>query len=344
LLDTVAQRNTLLSSIEKARDSSVIAYILHDNAMIADDAVPQLYDKLQALGRRDRIDLLLYARGGVVEVAWRMLNLLRDYCDHLGVIIGTRVGGAGALLALGADEVIIGPLSELSGMDTARKHPLLPRDDTGQPIPITLGEVDTLLRFISGAGGGESHPADPEARRGTQPLTPQAAPLSAEHLSTLFNYLHPVVIGGLQQANILSRDVTRKALYMHMGPDDEAAVERIVDLFNGGFHSAAYTPNRDELEAAGLPITVAEPDLWGHIWGLVQLYQGTLYNDRQDQHQPGAFSRYVCLIESQGRTTGLRQIFTHVEGQERVVQMGWETAVKGPGPGPSMGPGWLSNN
>ena len=48
----------------------------------------------------------------------------------------------------------------------------------------------------------------------------------------------------------------------------------------------------------------------------------------------GNFYRYVCLIESIGRTTGLRQMFTHVEGQERPLQMGWETAVKGPGPGP----------
>jgi hypothetical protein len=54
--------------------------------------------------------------------------------------------------------------------------------------------------------------------------------------------------------------------------------------------------------------------------------------------------RYVCLIETVGRTTGLRQVFTHVDGQERPLQMGWETAIKGPGPGPSFGPGGLSNN
>ena len=142
MLETVSQRNALLTSIERARGSSVIAYMLHDNAMIADDALPQIYDKLQAIGRRERIDLLLYARGGVTEVAWRLLNLLRDYCDHLGVIVGTRVHGAAALLALGADEILMGPLSELGSVEGVRRHPLMParRDrPTAAPDPERAG-------------------------------------------------------------------------------------------------------------------------------------------------------------------------------------------------------------
>ena len=149
VLETVEQRNGLLAQIEKARDSAVIAYVLHDNAMVADDAIPQLYDKLQAIGKRDRIDLLLYARSGVVEVCWRVLNLLREYCDHLGVIVGTRVQGAASVIALGADEIVMGPLSELGGMEPVRRHPLLPRDEAGQPLPISLGEIRALMQFLS---------------------------------------------------------------------------------------------------------------------------------------------------------------------------------------------------
>ena len=86
-----------------------------------------------------------------------------------------------------------------------------------------------------------------------------------------------------------------------------------------------------------------EFDDWSDIWGLVQLYQAALYSDRPDPSTPGAFFRYVCIIESPGRTTGLRQSFTQSEGQERVLQIRWETAIKGPGPGPSFGPGGVSN-
>lgn len=345
MLETVAQRNALLTSIERARGSSVIAYLLHDNAMIADDALPQVYDKLQALGKRERIDLLLYSRGGVTEVTWRLLNLLRDYCDHLGVIVGTRVQGAGALLALGADEILMGPLSELGGVEAVRKHPLMPKDDAGQPMPVTLSEIDALLDYVSGvrdsaAGLREQNPSD----TGDLLPNPQSGMPSPEVLSSIFQHVHPLVIANLKQADALSRDVTRKALYMHMDANDDETVARLVDLFNGGFHSPMYTASRSELHDMGLPVTLLEKELWSQVWSLVQLYQATLYNDRPDQSSPGHFFRYVCMIESMGRSTGLRQVFTHIEGQERALQMGWETAVKGPGPGPSFGPGGLSNN
>ena len=334
MLDTVVQRNALITAIEKARNSAVIAYVLHDNAVIADDALPQIYDKLQTLKHRDRLDVLLYARGGVTEVCWRLLNLLREYCDHLGVIVGTRVQGPGTLLALGADEIVMGPLSEIGGVEAVRKHPLLPRDDFGQPLPTSLGEIKSLLHFLGGRreeGGGMKD------EKGSPPSS-----LTPELWSTLLQQIHPLAIANLQQADVLSREITRKALRLHVHQEDTGRLEKLVDLFNGGFHSPLYTAGRGEISETGLPVTYADDEAWSSIWGLVQLYQATLYNDRPDPTTPGAFFRYVCLIESGGRTTGLRQSFTQVEGQERVLQIRWETAVRGPGP--SFGNGNISNN
>lgn len=330
MLDTVVQRNALLASIEKARGSQVIVYMLHDSAVIADDALPQLYDKLHAIGKSDRIDLLLYTRGGITEVCWRLLNLLREYCDHLGIIIGTRVQGAGSLLALGADEIVMGPLSEVGGIESMRKHPLLPRDEFDQPMPVSLSEIKGLMRFLASSGGQAGNEAGQS--------------LSPEMLSSLLQQIHPLAIANMQQADTLAREVTRRALQSHTHIEETPKVERLVDLFNGGFHSPMYTAGRNELREAGLPVTDADDELWSSIWGLVQLYQATIYNDRPDQTTPGAFFRYVCMIESSGRTTGLRQNFTQVDGQERVLQIRWETAIRGPGPGPSFGPGGISNN
>src|SRR6476661_5487862 len=207
LLDSVVRRNTLISNIEKARNSAVVAYILHDNAVIADDALPQIYDKLQALGHQERIDLLLYARGGVTEVCWRLLNLLREYCDHLGVIVAPRVQGAGTLLALGADELVMGPLSEVGGMETIRNHPLLPRNESGQPVPVSFEEIKSLLRLLSsGTSEAAPHlaPNDPEALGASERILPAEQAPSPELLNSLFSYIHPLTIANLQQANTLS--------------------------------------------------------------------------------------------------------------------------------------------
>src|SRR4051794_15693959 len=221
LLDSVVRRNTLISNIEKARNSAVIAYMLHDNAVIADDALPQIYDKLQALGHHERIDLLLLTRGGINEVCWRLLNLLREHCDHLGVIVGTRVQGAGSLLALGADEIVMGPLSELGGVESLRKHPLLPRDEFGQPIPTSFSEIKSLLNFLGDLPADESN------------TETQNSKLKAQNSERgLFEQIHPLVLANMKQADTLARDVTGKALRLHMHPDDNSAVERLVELFN----------------------------------------------------------------------------------------------------------------
>jgi len=344
VLETVEQRNALLASIERERDSAVIAYILHDNAVIADDALPHLYDKLHALGKRPRIDLLLSARGGVPEVCWRILSLLREYCDHLGVIVSTRVQGAASLLALGADEIVMGPLSEMGGVDAIRKHPLMPRDEMGQPLPVSLGEIKSLLRFLSEQSG------DQEAQAGSTSKTQNPKPkthnpgLAPEVLSNLFQYIHPLTIAHLQQADTLSREITRKALRQHIHPENEDKTDQLVELFNGGFNSPIYTAGRSELRELGLPVEEPDKELWSSIWGLIQLYQGAIYTDRPDANVPGNFFRYICMIETAGRSTGLHQSFTQVEGQERIVQIRWETAIKSSGPGPSIGPGGMSNN
>jgi hypothetical protein len=321
MLETVQQRNTHLTAIERARNSAIIAYVLHDNAMVADDAIPQIYDKLQALGRRERIDLLLHARGGVAEAAWRVLNLLRDYCDFLGVIVGTQIHGPASLLALGADEIVMGPLAELGSVELPRKHPLLPRDDKGQIVATTWSEITALL------GTQEPRPGTGEEGGKQDTYRPLATP------DAVYNYIHPLALASMQQADRLNRDLTRKALEMHASIDDSLQTDRIVDLFNGGFHSPLYTANRDELRELGLSVTRADDTLWKHIAEVVQLYHATIYNERSDPMAPGALYRYVCMIESVGRCSGLHQTFTQTETGERVVQIGWETAVKGPGPG-----------
>jgi hypothetical protein len=269
----------------------------------------------------------------------------------------------------------MGPLSELGGMEPIRRHPLLPRDEAGQPLPISLGEIRALMQFLSdhSASGvaadenpvttddssvldeaaGKERPRTTKAKVAFEPDVQAQVSTGAGQrmpqlhpsvLTTLLHQIHPLVIAHLQQNDTLSREISEKALRLHLHAEDPERIRRLVDLFNGGFHSPLYTASRAELVDAGLPVVTPDKELWGSIWGLVQLYQATLYSDRPEASAPGAFFRYVCLLEAVGRLTGLRQTFTQSDGQERVLQIRWDTAIRGPGPGPSFGPGGRSNN
>jgi hypothetical protein len=327
MLETVAGRANLLSAIEKARNSSVVTYVLHEQALIADDAVFHLYDKLEALGRRERLDLFVVSRGGFTETCWRVLTLLRDYCAHLGVLAPHRAHSGATLIALGADEIVMGPMSELSSTEPARPHPLLPGPDGG-PVTHSTGDLPAALALLARQGAAA-----------------QDAGLDPAILAAVLAQVHPLAIGALEQARALTRLVARNALALHMRAEGDAArITTIVDALNGGLHSPAYPLARAEATALGLPVTHATGRLWHDMWALHTLYQQALYRDQPDPAQPGAFFRYLALIEGQGRTSGLRQTYVVHEGQERVVGIGWDTAIRSNTPGPPQGPDGVRRN
>src|SRR5437870_2225978 len=60
----------LIKAIESQRKSSVIVYWLTDNAKISEAVIVPLYDHLQAIGKQESIDVVLFTRGGDTEAPW----------------------------------------------------------------------------------------------------------------------------------------------------------------------------------------------------------------------------------------------------------------------------------
>lgn len=102
----------LIERIEEVRESKVIVYFTGDRvpfpARIAEDAVRPLYDHLLGLGssKVERIDLFLYSRGGDISVPWRIVSMIREFCDEFNVLIPYKAQSAATLLSLGADNIV----------------------------------------------------------------------------------------------------------------------------------------------------------------------------------------------------------------------------------------------
>ena len=77
----------LITSIEQLRSSRVVTYVTADLARISDGAMPTLFDQLTALGQTRRLDLFLVTRGGDTEVPWRIVSLIREFCEHFAVLV-----------------------------------------------------------------------------------------------------------------------------------------------------------------------------------------------------------------------------------------------------------------
>jgi len=141
-------KKQLIQQIEKLRNSRVITYITSDrqgpfNAMIAMDVIPLMNKQLQTIQKVENIDLFLYSSGGDTMVPWRLVSMIREHCNKFSVIIPYKAHSAATMIALGADEIVMSGLSELSPIDPSTANAFNPIDSANPQsrIPISVEDV-----------------------------------------------------------------------------------------------------------------------------------------------------------------------------------------------------------
>ena len=238
--DDAATATALIGGVERIRKSRVLVYWTSGLAKIADGSVAPLYDQLSAIGDVDHLDLVLQTHGGDVEIPWRMVSLIREFAKRFSVLLPHRAASAGTLLAMGADEIVMTRYAVLGPIDPSRTHPLLPRRENEPPEPVSVQDMRHAMQFIREAGRLDEEFV----------YTPEAM---AEIFSALFDKVHPLAIGAIEQAYALSKLIGRRCLETHMdGVKDKAEIERIVDQLCDEYKSHGYQIPRREAAAIGL--------------------------------------------------------------------------------------------
>jgi hypothetical protein len=104
-------RLKLIEEIEAIRGSRLLVAVWGDRqnlgTIIAPDAPAVFFEHLEKMGKVHKLDVLLYTVGGHTLAAWALANLVREYCDQLGVLVPHRALSAGTLFTLSADEIIM---------------------------------------------------------------------------------------------------------------------------------------------------------------------------------------------------------------------------------------------
>jgi hypothetical protein len=247
----------LIEAIEASRQSKLIVLVLADNSLLAGDVVSQIESLLLSGGPRDRLDLFLRSTGGIAEIPWRIVSVLREFSHHLGVIV-PRVAMSGAThIAIAGDELVLGPLSNLGSVDPTRNHPLLPRDPQGNPIPMSVQNLKHCLGFLTRT-----------LREGEQ-----LGPIVTE----LFNHVDPLALGALEEAYELARLITGKVLATRRAPIESDRIERIKEKLAGEYFSHAYCISRSEVESdLGLPVSRMDvgQEIFNRVEALHSVYFG----------------------------------------------------------------------
>ena len=235
------ERKQLIQILEGNRKSRVITYITSDrpgpvNARVAPDIIPLFSKQLRAIapaGKVPKIDLFLYSAGGDTLVPWRLVSMIREYCDSFGVLVPYKAHSAASMISLGADEIVMSDLSELSPIDPSTANVFNPPDPANPQakVPISVEDVIAYFDLAKNKFGIKSDESLTEVFKQFVEASPE---------------VHPLALGNVNRIHNLIRLLAKRLLKSHAKPMKDDEVEKIVEYFTEKLYSHQYFVGRKE--------------------------------------------------------------------------------------------------
>lgn len=194
---------------------------------------------------KKEIDILIISRGGDPTVSWRIISLLRERFSKVGILLPFEAFSAATLLALGGDEILMHPFSNLGPVDPQLSYK---KQGTNEVISFGAEDLRNYLDFIRKDVG----------------ISDQ------EQLQRSFEMIGKEVgaipIGIAKRSSILSLRMGEKLLSLHM--KDQNKVKAIAEALNRSFYHHGYALGRKEAKEIGLPVkdTDGIEDTMWNVW------------------------------------------------------------------------------
>ena len=252
---TYENRVRLYNKIEEVRGRPLITYItssrMNAAGIMAGDVIPEFCKQINKIPKeKDEVDLLLVSNGGDPVVSWRIISLLRERFKKVGVLLPYQAYSAATLVALGADDIVMHPFSNLGPVDPQltgqRDKPGVP----GMQEQFTFGAED-LSHFI-------------DFVRKDVGISDQEQMEKAFEL--VCKEVGAIRIGIAKRSSNLASSLGQKLLSLHM--KDQNKVKAISDSLNKSFYHHGYPVGRNEAKTIGLNIIEAPDNLEEVIWNV----------------------------------------------------------------------------
>jgi len=255
----------------------VVTYWNSSKGSICQNDVVGLYALLRSTGKQERLSLFVKSDGGSGQASLRMVNLLRQYVGHLTVLAPLECQSAATMLALGADRILMGPLAQLSAIDTSLTHDLSPIDRDNDRVSVSNDELLRLIRL----------------------WTEQAKDSKGNPYEALFPFIHPLVIGAVDRSSALSTRICEEILSYHM--KDESRAKEISNILNSAYPSHSYPITLREAKRIGLKVEPIRDDVNALLFELHEIYSemgqsATTDFDERNQHD----NSIINVMESSG--------------------------------------------
>jgi hypothetical protein len=258
------KRVELIKTLEQKLDAKIVVYFTADSpivgAMIAEDAVLPMFDHLRELGKVKRIALYLYSLGGQLETPWKIITMLREFCEELYVLVPYKAYSAATMIAMGTDKIYMTSKAELGPIDPALQVPpqlpMVPGGGAAPRLPdLGVEDIAAYLTFV----------------RDRAKLTDQAAVSAA--VGALTQDLTPPLLGRLERIYSHIRLVARNLLSQHKPPMDDRTISNISQALIEKMYVHGHGIGRKEAKEIGLDVVFVDNTTEAAMWSLYEEYE-----------------------------------------------------------------------
>jgi hypothetical protein len=219
---------SIFARFQKETGLPLLAYWTSSGGSICQNDVMAMAQLLETCRQGSAVGLFLKSDGGNPEAALRLVHLLRSRFKRVVLYAPFECASAATMVALGANEIHMGPTSYLTAVDTSLKHQLSPVDSRNEIVSVSQDEVSRILRLWK------------EQRIRGNPYP------------EVYRYLHPLVIGALDRSSSLSIRICQELLSYHMPTGQRAA--KISRELNSAYPSHSYPITAREARKLGLTV------------------------------------------------------------------------------------------
>jgi hypothetical protein len=235
------ERAAILEKVGPELEAGALAYVTGDRENletdVSADVLRRIPRHLEAVGKQQRLALVLYTLGGDVNTPWPFVNFVRGYCDELYVLVPFYAHSAGTLVA---DRIYMTRFGTLSPIDPSVTNEFDPTDPAGDGIPIAVEDVLAYFQLAAEQGGDE-----------------------AEAFRRLAESVHPLALGNVKRSVEEIWQLAKKLIRLHTPDADEETLTALVRRLTTELYSHSHLITRAEASALGLPVEVPPDALEG---------------------------------------------------------------------------------
>ena len=264
------ETQSVFTRFEKETGRPLLAYWTSSGGSICQNDVMAMSQLLDTRKNGPAVGLFLKSDGGNPEAALRLVHLLRSKFKRVVLYAPFECASAATMVALGANEIHMGPTSYLTAVDTSLKHQLSPVDSRNEIVSVSQDEVSRILRLWK-----EQH-------------------VKGNPYPEVYRYLHPLVIGALDRSSSLSIRICHELLSYHMPTGKHAAL--ISQKLNSTYPSHSYPITAREARKLGLNVRDMAPRESALLRELNQLYSKMANPILTDYDQENHHNHEICNI------------------------------------------------